>query len=63
MLDVAKISIAKSHLSAPNITWDTVDMTNIPYTDNRFDLIVCQFGLMLVPEKLSAVQCMERHPA
>ena len=45
MLDIAKRSI-----SFPNVTWDVVDMTNIPYEDNRFDLIICQFGLMLVPE-------------
>src|SRR6202041_3504564 len=48
------LDIAKRHLSASNVTWDTVDMTNIPYEDNRFDLIVCQFGLMLVPDRLKA---------
>jgi SAM-dependent methyltransferase len=60
MLDIAKFSVAKRHLSASNITWDTVDMTDIPYADNRFDLIVCQFGLMLVPEKLKALTEMYR---
>jgi len=60
MLDVAKISVAKSHLSAPNVTWDTVDMTHIPYGDNRFDLIVCQFGLMLVADRLKALTEMHR---
>jgi SAM-dependent methyltransferase len=54
------LDVAKRHLSAPNITWDTVDMTDIPYEDNRFDLIVCQFGLMLVPEKLKALTEMHR---
>ena len=60
MFDIAKISVAQRHLSASNITWDTVDMTHIPYEDNRFDLIVCQFGLMLVPEKLKALTEMHR---
>jgi SAM-dependent methyltransferase len=60
MISTAKISVAKHHLSASNLTWDTVDMTNIPYEDNRFDLIVCQFGLMLVPEKLKALTEMHR---
>jgi SAM-dependent methyltransferase len=59
-ISVAKISVAKRHLSASNLAWDTVDMTNIPYEDNRFDLIVCQFGLMLVPEKLKALTQMHR---
>jgi SAM-dependent methyltransferase len=60
MITVAKISMAKHHLSTPNLTWDIVDMTHIPYEDNRFDLIVCQFGLMLVPEKLKALTEMHR---
>jgi SAM-dependent methyltransferase len=54
------LDVAKRHLSAPNLTWDTVDMTDIPYEDNCFDLIVCQFGLMLVPEKLKALTEMHR---
>ena len=60
MISAAKISIAKRHLSASNLAWDTVDMTNIRYEDTRFDLIVCQFGLMLVPEKLKALTEMNR---
>ena len=54
------ISVARRHLPASNMTWDTVDMTNIPYAANSFDLIVCQFGLMLVPEKLKALTEMHR---
>ena len=54
------LDVAKRQLSASNLAWDTVDMTNIPYEDNRFDLIVCQFGLMLVPEKLKALTEMHR---
>lgn len=54
------LNVAKRHLSASNLTWDTVDMTNIPYAANQFDLIVCQFGLMLVPDKLKALTEMHR---
>jgi len=54
------LDVAKRHQSASNMTWDTVDMTSIPYEDNRFDLIVCQFGLMLVPDKLKALTEMHR---
>ena len=60
MISIAKISVAKRHPAALNLTWDTVDMTNILYADNRFDLIICQFGLMLVPEKLKALTEMHR---
>jgi hypothetical protein len=60
MLDIAKISVAQRHLSTPNVTWEIVDMTHIPHEDNRFDLIVCQFGLMLVREKQKALTEMHR---
>ncbi len=55
MLDIAKAKIQNS-----NVVWETVDMTNIPFDDDHFDLIVCQFGVMLVPEKLKAVTEMCR---
>lgn len=55
MLDVAKKST-----TAQNIRWATADMTAIPYEDNQFDAIICQFGLMLVPAKLKALQEMHR---
>ena len=59
-LENGMLEIAKKKLDNSNINWATVDMTDIPYEDNSFDTIVCQFGLMLVPEKLKALQEMHR---
>lgn len=59
-LEAGMLQIAKAHIQARNVAWDVVDMTNIPYSDQQFDLIVCQFGLMLVPDKQKALREMYR---
>lgn len=59
-LENGMLNLARKKLGASNITWATVDMTDIPYGDNAFDTIVCQFGVMLVPDKLKALQEMYR---
>jgi ubiquinone/menaquinone biosynthesis C-methylase UbiE len=50
------VLVAKSKNPSSLVAWDTVDMTAIPYVDNHFDLVVAQFGVMLVPDKLLALQ-------
>ena len=50
------MDIAKQIIEAPNVIWNKVDMSSIPYMDNEFDIIVCQFGLMFVPDKLVALK-------
>ena len=39
--------------SAP-IEWRQADAAALPFSDNSFDLVVCQFGLMFVPDKAAA---------
>lgn len=50
MLDVAK-RIVKSN----NITWDTVNAEEIPYSSDEFDALICQFGIMFFPDKQKAL--------
>lgn len=50
------IAVAKSRIVSTNIKWDTADISSLPYQDNSFDLIVCQFGIMFVPDKVKALQ-------
>lgn len=45
------MEIAKKKITGERIEWNVVDMMNIPYPDNSFDLIFSQFGLMFVPDK------------
>jgi SAM-dependent methyltransferase len=54
------LGFAQDKLAAPNILWDTVDMAAIPYADELFDIVVCQFGLMFTPDKSKAVSEIRR---
>ena len=37
------------------IEWKQADATALPFTDGSFDAVVCQFGLMFVPDKGRAI--------
>ncbi len=38
------------------IEWKQADAANLPFDDQSFDVVVCQFGLMFVPDKARAVR-------
>ncbi len=40
--------------------WQIADAQALPFADSAFDVIVCQFGLMFVPDKALAVGEMRR---
>jgi ubiquinone/menaquinone biosynthesis C-methylase UbiE len=50
MLDHAKAR--QSHASA--IEWKQADALALPYRDERFDIVACQFGVMFFPDKVQA---------
>jgi ubiquinone/menaquinone biosynthesis C-methylase UbiE len=54
------IAIAENNAKSDNIKWMTIDMQDIPFDDNHFDLVVCQFGIMFVPDKQKAFQEIHR---
>jgi SAM-dependent methyltransferase len=54
------LEVAKKNVPVPAITWEAMDMTRIHYAADRFDVIICQFGLMLVPDKFKALTEMHR---
>jgi ubiquinone/menaquinone biosynthesis C-methylase UbiE len=39
-----------------NIRWQQADASALPFPDASFDAVVCQFGLMFVPDKAAAVR-------
>lgn len=47
--------IAQKLNPSDRISWNTVDMASIPWPEHTFDLVLSQFGVMLVPEKLKAL--------
>jgi SAM-dependent methyltransferase len=54
------LAFAQGKFAAPNVLWDTVDMAAIPYADELFDTVVCQFGLMFTPNKPKAIADIHR---
>jgi len=43
------IDVAKKSVNSNRIQWLQADMLQQPFEANTFDLVVCQFGIMLVP--------------
>jgi SAM-dependent methyltransferase len=59
-INPAMLAVGQEKILAFNIFWDVVDISNIPCEDEQFDLVVCQFGLMFVPDKLKALSEIRR---
>lgn len=48
------IAAAKQKMPTEDIVWKVADMQQLPFADSHFDLVVCQFGVMFVPDKRAA---------
>ena len=48
------LAVAEEKLGTSNIGWQIIDAQELPFVDNSIDLVVCCFGYMLVPDKLTA---------
>ena len=44
----------------PNVTYQQADALELPFQDNAFDLIVCQFGIMFFTDKAKSFSEMAR---
>jgi SAM-dependent methyltransferase len=45
------IDIARAKPGMSNVVWRQADAMKLPFADNSFDMIVCQFGVMFFPDK------------
>ena len=45
------LAIATRELGEDGINYKTEDIQNLSFADNTFDLVVCQFGMMFLPDK------------
>jgi ubiquinone/menaquinone biosynthesis C-methylase UbiE len=60
-LNEPMIAIAQTMIPANSqLSWKTADAQALPFEDHSFDVVVCQFGLMFVPDKLLALREMRR---
>lgn len=49
------ITVAQDKVPNDQIKWMPADMLDLPFDDGSFDLVVCQFGLMIVPDHQKAL--------
>jgi len=59
-LNEAMLVRARGVVTDPRIEWRVADMQALPFADGSFDAVVCQFGLMFVPDQLLALREMRR---
>ena len=59
-LNDAMLVRAAQLITDPRITWQAADAQALPFEDAAFDAVVCQFGLMFVPDKALAAREMRR---
>jgi ubiquinone/menaquinone biosynthesis C-methylase UbiE len=52
-LNQAMIDFAAAKSTPRQITWQACDATRLPFADNSFDCVVCQFGVMFFPSQLA----------
>jgi SAM-dependent methyltransferase len=50
-LNEGMLRIGASRASSPSVTWRQADAQNLPFEDGSTDAVVCQFGVMFLPDK------------
>jgi ubiquinone/menaquinone biosynthesis C-methylase UbiE len=50
-LNEGMLRVAASLASAASVTWQQADAQQLPFADASFDAVVCQFGVMFLPDK------------
>lgn len=59
-VDINPAMLAVARRIAPEVKWRVGDAEALPYADARFDIVCSQFGLMLFPSPLNALEEMAR---
>ena len=53
-LNQAMLDIAAERITSDKINFSQADAQALPFADDSFDLVVCQFGVMFYPDKVTA---------
>src|SRR4051794_21521195 len=53
-LNPAMLDQARSHTGLERVQWQQADALSLPFADQQFDYILCQFGVMFFPNKVAA---------
>ncbi|KFG03904.1 MULTISPECIES: class I SAM-dependent methyltransferase [Streptomyces] len=52
--DLNEAMVALGSARAPGAVWRQADAQRLPFPDDDFDLVVCQFGVMFFPDRVAA---------
>lgn len=55
-LNPAMLDVAHARLASPRIRYQAADAQQLPFPDQSFDLVVCQFGVMFFPDKQASAR-------
>ena len=55
-LNPVMLDVAAKNLCSPCVFFQPADAQELPFDDESFDLVVCQFGVMFYPDKVRAHQ-------
>jgi ubiquinone/menaquinone biosynthesis C-methylase UbiE len=50
----AVVEFAAQHLESERVTFQAADAQQLPFDDESFDLVLCLFGVMFLPDKIRA---------
>src|SRR5918993_1613314 len=53
-LNAPMLDQAAQRLDVPEVRFQPADAQALPFGDHSFDLVVCQFGIMFMPDKVRA---------
>jgi len=53
-LNEGMLKVAASRVNAPTVTFQQADAQKLPFADGSADAVVCQFGVMFMPDKGAA---------
>jgi ubiquinone/menaquinone biosynthesis C-methylase UbiE len=59
-LDLNEAMLTVARRVRPDLDWRQGDATSLPFPDDSFDVVLCQSGLMFVPDPAAAVGEMAR---
>jgi ubiquinone/menaquinone biosynthesis C-methylase UbiE len=53
-LNEAMLRLGEAHASGASVSWQQADAQKLPFDDASVDAVVCQFGVMFMPDKVLA---------
>lgn len=52
--DLNRAMVELGRAQVPHVSWRAADATMLPFADDGFDVVACQFGVMFFPDKPAA---------